>query len=194
MRRLLLAALAFFVFASTASAYVTDPRINALASYVAERQVTVRYLSPDEQAADEVFPYYHPVCYVLYVAWPGGKAFFFNWSACADQYLTGALDVLYGTPGRSSSIADEGLALLAIIHESYHMHGNNDGRCNVNEGCYSPIESKTECQAIIHFRGILEHFGIYGKLEDDLYAAALAHHRELVTKHPAYYDPTCPVQ
>jgi hypothetical protein len=85
----------------------------------------------------------------------------------------------------ASSSADDStkaLAVLTLVHESYHVRHWN-WRLN---------EAKVECQAIRHFRVGVRVLGGSQQLADQLFPLALFWHNK-ITRNPVYFLASCEV-
>jgi hypothetical protein len=83
----------------------------------------------------------------------------------------------------ANSSADDSvkaLAVLALIHESYH----------VRHWAWRLNEAHVECQAIRHFRVGVRVLGGSQQLADRLFPLALTWHN-LITQNPSYYLASC---
>lgn len=89
------------------------------------------------------------------------------------------LDDLAGSTADDSTKA---LAVLTLLHESYH----------VRHWGWRLDEARVECQAIRHFRVGVRVLGGSRQLADALFPLALSWH-STITRTPAYYLPSCRV-
>jgi hypothetical protein len=97
----------------------------------------------------------------------------FRWDLCP------ILDNLASSTAEDSTKA---LAVLTLIHESYH----------VRRWSWRLDEARVECQAIRHFRVGVLILGGTQQLADQLFPFALTWHN-LITRNPAYYLASCAV-
>jgi hypothetical protein len=88
--------------------------------------------------------------------------------------------ILDSLANSSADDSTKALAVLTLIHESYHVR---HWRWRLNE-------ARVECQAIRHFRVGVQVLGGSQQLADRLFPLALVWHN-LITQNPSYYLATC---
>lgn len=175
MMLVVVAAVSTLLLTGTASAYWSPPELSRVASVFAQRPVQVRCYDQSETDSPGWLGAW------AYVNKPLAKA---RWLAM-DGVLCQAL--VYRTDLRLQA-----LAVLALVHESYHAR----------RWGAAGSEAKVECQAIRHWKVGAELLGVPNI--EWLWPYALAIHYEETTindpfssvhgapSHP-YYDPTCEV-
>lgn len=182
MRRFIVIALLVVAaaFASEARAYSVFAELNAVASWLAQRDVEVRCLTEDESSTDFVIAVLGAQAYVE--GWLDAKA---DWHPDdATVFKHGhceALLALVGGDASGYSVRDLALAILILTHESGHLRGHR----------WSADEAKTECWAIRHFRYVAERLGVSDRdARRLLFAHAVDIHSRLSA---AYQQPGCKV-
>jgi hypothetical protein len=90
--------------------------------------------------------------------------------------------ILADLVGSSADDSTKALAVLTLLHESYH----------VRHWAWRLDEARVECQAIRHFRVGVRVLGGSQQLADELFPLALSWHTS-ITRTPAYYLPSCRV-
>jgi hypothetical protein len=161
------------LFAPPARAYSTNPHIAAFVQFFANGVPTeVRCPeSAEEWSFDLGGPFDANEVY--------GRTFThvaiveFRWDLCP------ILDNLVFSTADDSTKA---LAVLALVHESYHVRR---WRWRLNE-------ARVECRAIRHFRVAVQVLGGSRALADRLFPLGLAWHYH-ITSNPSYYQPSCDV-
>lgn len=167
------------LLASTAQAvpaYTGDARLDAFASKIAMRPVSVRCY----HAKDVGSPYGYGAW--GYVIKPTGKARF---TAIDADLCEGALAV----NDRSLPVWKRALGVEVITHESYHLR-----RWGANQN-----EAKTQCKAVRHWKTAARLLGATEATVAELWPFALASHYKLAEYENwldggrPYYDPSCQV-
>jgi len=161
-------ALSFAALAATARGENEYPKLNVVASVFAMKPVRIVCPTHDEQKIDPIWQ----------VAW--GYTFAGIDVAWIDTNLCNAA---LNVNGRSRPAWMRAIAILVLVHESYHMR---DVSWNGNE-------AKVECAAIRHWGYAAKMLGATEETVKELEGWAQAFHWRLVTRIPAYYLPGCKV-
>lgn len=152
--------LLFCVAVAAAKATTTDPRIDAVASRIAQRPVHVWCYAEgeigtiDEPAPEEIDTW----GYVF--TWPSS-----NVEHMANEVCEGVLGILNSDP--TVPLWKEGLGALVLTHESYHLRLSLSDRIN---------EANTECRAIRHVAYVIQFLGGSLDLARAIMPYALADH------------------
>lgn len=155
--------------AAPAHAWRSYAPIDAAASWLAMRDVSVRCLTPEETANDPLIVFYGAVAYVdgwveLDGRWHPGDNAVFKHGICETLLALLAWDA------RPYTVSDLAWALLVLAHESGHLRGHE----------WSGSEALTECWAIRHVGYVAAWFGVSDPAARRLIVAlAVAHHRSL---------------
>lgn len=163
MRALSLALVLFaLLFAGTAYAEPPAthyPQLDAFASRIAHRPVTVRCPTPEEEAEDSTF-----LLAWAYVPWDGGPE---DYAVVQGFICDETLALAEGKPSPSGDEWRQALAILVLTHESYHLwkRGGNSS------------EAVTECRAIKRFPRAVVELGGTPQLANSLLAEALWIHQ-----------------
>jgi hypothetical protein len=88
--------------------------------------------------------------------------------------------ILDDLAGSTADDATKALAVLVLIHESYH----------VRHWAWRHNEARVECQAIRHFRVGVRVLGGSQQLANRLFPLGLAWHDQ-IARNPSYYLATC---
>ncbi|HSE45105.1 MAG TPA: hypothetical protein VLA89_07225 [Gemmatimonadales bacterium] len=181
MRRLLVTLAVIVVLAggmaSQAFGYMTTPEMNALSSWLAQRQVEVHCLTQDESDEDLTIAL-GALAYVE--GWLDLKG---NWHPFRTTvFASGLCETLWTMQGgdfSSYSNHDMALAALVLTHESGHLRGHR----------WSADEAKTECWAIRHVGYVLARIGVEQPLRQELVREAVAIHNDELAE--GYQLPGC---
>jgi hypothetical protein len=170
MKRVLLLCALYLICAGAAQAVTTDPRIDATASRISGRSVTVGCYDRDEADA----PYGLGAWGYVYLGTPYE---YLDIEVC--QGLLGILD-------HDATVPEwrEALGALVLAHESYHL---NIHKKNVDN------EAVTECRAIRATAGTIRLLGGGEQLVATLMPFALAIHWRIAARYQDYYYPACRV-
>lgn len=145
MRRLLLAALASLLLAAPAAAYSTHPELDATASWLAQRPVTVRCLTAAEAEADMAIQLFGAAAYVEITPDGGPENYtVFDHGLC--EKLLAVKDDSWRGRYSLSAIA---WAVLVLTHESGHLRG----------WAWWTSEARTNCWALRHARYVALRLG-----------------------------------
>lgn len=141
-------ALVSALFASPAVAYYEEPGINGIASTLAGKKVSVRCLTPAEEAGDPI------------IGVEGAEAYVEGWVDFTGRWRPKPYSVFKGihcnilrraAKGNLAGVTlnDFAWSLLVLVHESGHLKGAK----------WSGDEAKTQCWAMQHFRSALNQLG-----------------------------------
>jgi hypothetical protein len=160
-------------FAHSAQAFSTDPHIGAFVQVFANgRPAQVRCPdSPEEwnfdlgdpADAEEIF----------------GRTLV---ESAVVEFRSDLCPILDNLAYSSADDSTRALAVLTLVHESYH----------VRRWAWRLDEARVECQAIRHFRVGVRVLGGSQQLADQLFPLALHWHTE-ITRNPAYHLASCNV-
>jgi hypothetical protein len=161
------------VLAQRAQAYTTDPHIAAFVQVFANgTPAEVRCPeSPEDWSHDLGDPLNPEEVY--------GRTFT---GTEVVEFRSDLCPVLANLAGSSADDSTKALAVLSLVHESYH----------VRHWRWRLDEAHVECQAIRHFRVGVRVLGGSQQLADELFPFALIWHNR-ITEGPAYYLPSCMV-
>jgi hypothetical protein len=161
------------VLTQRAQAYTIDPHIAAFVEVFANgTPAEVRCPeSPEEWSHDLGDPPYAEEIY--------GRTFT---STEVVEFRSDLCPILENLAGSTADDSTKALAVLSLVHESYHVR---HWRWRLNE-------AHVECQAIRHFRVGVRVLGGSQQLADQLFPLALAWHNR-ITEGPAYYLASCNV-
>lgn len=133
----------------TASSSYSPRPLNAVASWLAMRSVTVQCLTESESAEDIVVSIFGASAYVKGWNDRHGNWHPFSTATFAYGHCELLLDFLAGD--LSEWTVDEfAWAILVITHESGHLRGHR----------WSADEAKTQCWAMQHFRHVARRLGV----------------------------------
>jgi hypothetical protein len=159
------------LFAPSAQAYSTNPHIAAFVEVFANgTPAEVRCPdSPEEWSFDLGDP---PNAEEIY-----GRTFT---QRAVVEFRSDLCPILDNLANSKADDSAKALAVLALVHESYHVR---HWRWRLNE-------ARVECQAIRHFRVGVRVLGGSQQLADQLFPFALAWHNQITQNH-AYYLASC---
>lgn len=166
MRPLYVLILGASLFFATTGGVASTDSLSLTASVFAQQAVVVECNIPTEDP-------------ILLEAW--GYVYLWEPVIHMPVYLCGAAANI-NSP--EYGMSRKALAVLVLIHESYHLRKSWSARGN---------EAKVECKAIRHFRVGAIMLGATPEYATQLRVYALQHHWRLAAKVPAYYRPDCRV-
>jgi hypothetical protein len=161
------------LLASSARAFSTNPHIAAFVEVFASGTPAVVRCpdSPEEWSLDLGDPFNAEEVY--------GRTFA---RTAVVEFRSDLCPILDNLVYSSADDSTKALAVLTLIHESYH----------VRHWAWRHNESRVECQAIRHFRVGVRVLGGTQQLADQLFPLALAWHNQ-IARNPAYYLASCAV-
>lgn len=170
LRRLclfLVVVLTALVVASSASPYARNTTIDATASWLAMRPVSVRCLTQKESDEDPVIQW-GAAAYVIGYSdsdgWHPLDYSVFSHGICEPLIALQAGDL------SGYSVGDLALSILVLTHESGHLRGWR----------WAADEAKTECWAIRHVRYVAQRLGVTDPLFlKKIVGIALSYHKAM---------------
>lgn len=160
-----------------AAVFTSPPRLNETASWLAQRDVTVQCLTPQETSVDPVIGVYGADAYVEGQRDRNGVWRPFDETVFAYGHCENLLAVVAGDlTGRDASKV--AYSILVLTHESGHLRGHD----------WSEDEAKTENWALRHFVPVAVRLGLSEYQARLLLPWAVEWHRNL---NEMYQTPTC---